>query len=102
MSYFELAKDILKTNERKKDRIRSQESAFSRLEKYIKTYSKTEPSEHIHYFEKVYSDNKRFILLGPQRDAWLTDNGIVISFGEDCGLKTEMKDSSFSYLRNGL
>jgi len=61
------------------------------LEKYNKTYSKTEPEEHIGYFKEIYTKNKRFILLGPQRDAWLTDNEIIISYGQEIQLKTDMK-----------
>jgi hypothetical protein len=92
MELFDLCKDILKAKERRALKgIERSNPFFNRLEKYIKTYTKTEPEEHVSYFEKIYGDNKRFILLGPQRDAWLSESSIVISYGEDCGLKTEMK-----------
>jgi hypothetical protein len=92
MELFELSKDILKAKEKRSLRgVERGNPFFSHLEKYMRTYAKTEPEEHIGYFEKIYNDHKRSILLGPQRDSWLADGKIVVSYGEDCGLKTEMK-----------
>lgn len=92
MELFDISKKILKTSDKRSLSFTDRKNPYlSRLEKYIKTYSKTDPNEHVIYFEKIYTNNKRFILLGPQRDSWLTDGNLIISFGEDCGLKTDMK-----------
>jgi len=92
MELFELCKDILKAKERRSLKgVERGNPFYSRLEKYIKAYNKTEPEEHVHYFEKIYNDNKRFILLGPQRDSWLSEGNSVISYGEDYGVKSEIK-----------
>lgn len=92
MSFFDTCKDILKVDDKRKLKLTDRKNPFlSRLEKYMKTYSKTEPTEHFGYFENIYTKNKRFILLGPQRDVWLTDNDIIISYGEEINLKTDMK-----------
>lgn len=92
MSFFDICKNILKISEKRNLSLSDRKNPYlTRLEKYIKTYSKTDPEEHVVYFEKIYTDNKRFILLGPQRDSWLIDGKLIISFGEDCGLKTDMK-----------
>lgn len=92
MELFDLCKDVLKSNEKRKLKGLDRGTPFlNRLDKYIKIYSKTEPSEHVGYFEKIFNDNKRMIMLGPQRDAWISDKDIIISYGEDYGLKTEMK-----------
>jgi len=92
MSFFDTCKDILKVDDKRKLKLTDRKNPFlSRLEKYMKTYRKTEPTEHFGYFENIYTKNKRFILLGPQRDVWLTDNDIIISYGEEINLKTDMK-----------
>lgn len=92
MELFELSKDILKAHEKRKLKGIDRATPFlTHLEKYIKTYSKTQPDEHVGYFEKIFNENKRVILLGPQRESWIQDKSIVISYGEDYGLKTEMK-----------
>ena len=92
MELFDLCKDILKLQEKRDLKVSNRKNPFlTRLEKYEKTYTKTEPAEHVGYFEKIYTDNKRFILLGPRRDSWLSDGQIVVSYGEDCGLKTDIK-----------
>jgi hypothetical protein len=91
MELFNLCKDVLKISEKRKLSLSDRKNPFlTRLEKYIKTYSKTEPNEHTGYFKKIYESNKKFILLGPQRDNWLLDGNIVISYGEDCNLKTDI------------
>lgn len=92
MEIFDICKDILKTSDKRNLPLNNRKNPYlTRLEKYMKTYSKTDPEEHVVYFEKIYNNNKRFILLGPQRDSWLIDENLIISFGEDCGLKTDMK-----------
>ena len=94
MELFELSKDILKAHEKRKLKGIDRATPFlTHLEKYMKTYSKTQPEEHTSYFEKIFMNNKRVIMLGAQRDGWLVDAKppIIISYGEDYGLKTEMK-----------
>ena len=91
MNLFDLSKKILEAQSRRSISSGRKNPMQIRLEKYEKTYSKTDPDEHVGYFEKVYTDNKRFILLGPQRNSWLIDGNIVITFGQECGLKTEIK-----------
>ena len=92
MELSELSKDILKAHEKRKLKGIDRATPFlTHLEKYMKTYSKTQPDEHVGYFEKIFNENKRVILLGPQRESWIQDKNIVISYGEDYGLKTEMK-----------
>lgn len=91
MSLFDICKNILKAQDRRNISSNRKNPILVRLEKYEKTYSKTDPEEHVGYFEKIYTDNKRFILLGPQRNAWLLDGNIIISFGQECNLKTEIK-----------
>jgi len=87
---FDLCKEILKTKEKRK--LFDRKNPFvTRLERYIKIYNKTEPNEHIGYFEKIYKNNKRFILLGPQRDSWLSESEIIITYGEEANIKTEIK-----------
>ena len=94
MELSELSKDILKAHEKRKLKGIDRATPFlTHLEKYMKTYSKTQPEEHVGYFEKIFTNNKRLIMLGAQRDGWLTDSNspLVISYGEDYGLKTDMK-----------
>ena len=87
---FDLCEDILKLHDKRK--LFNKKNPFAtRLERYVKIYKKTEPDEHVGYFEKIYKNNKRFILLGPQRDSWLSDNGIIITYGEEANIKTEIK-----------
>ena len=88
---FDHCKEIIRVHDKRK-LFNNRKNPFStRLERYVKTYNKTEPNEHIGYFEKIYKNNKRFILLGPQRDSWLTDNEIIITYGEEANIKTEIK-----------
>jgi len=89
---LDLCREIMKVSEKRKLSLSDRKNPFvTRLDRYIKTYNKTDPEEHVGYFEKIYTNNKRFILLGPQRDAWLSDNQIIITYGEDAGVKTEIK-----------
>jgi hypothetical protein len=91
MNLFDVCKNIMNSQEKRSISSSRKNPILSRLEKYEKTYSKTDPEEHVNYFEKIYTDNKRFILLGPQRNSWLLDGNIIISFGQECNLKTEIK-----------
>lgn len=91
MNLFDISKNILKAHVKRNLSLSNRKNPYlMRLEKYEKTYSKTDPKEHVVYFEKMYSNNKRFILLGPQRDNWLIDGNIIVSFGEECNLKTDI------------
>jgi hypothetical protein len=92
MDLFDVCKSILKVSDKRNLSFSDRKNPYlNRLEKYMKIYSGSDPAEHVVYFSKIYSNNKRFILLGPQRDSWLSDGKLIISFGEDCGIKTEMK-----------
>lgn len=92
MEMFDLCKDILKADERRQLKALSKGSPFlNHLNKYINIYSKTEPTEHVEYFQKVYTENKRHILLGPQREGWLSESDIVIGYGQHLNVKTEAK-----------
>ena len=89
---LDLCKEAMLASEKRKLSVNDRKNPFlTRLTTYIKTYKKTEPEEHVGYFEKIYKNNKRFILLGPQRDGWLADSEIVITYGEEAGLKTGIK-----------
>ena len=64
MELFELSKDILKAHEKRKLKGIDRATPFlTHLEKYMKTYSKTQPDEHVGYFEKIFNENKRVIIL---------------------------------------
>jgi hypothetical protein len=90
LDLFKLCKKILNAAEKRKlSSSEKKNPLLFRLEKYERTYSKTEPDEHIGYFQNIYNRYRKTILLGPQRDNWL-DNDIVITYGEECGLKTEV------------
>lgn len=92
MKLFEVCEKILKISEKRKMSLSNKKNPFlSRLEKYKKTYSKTEPEEHVVYFQNIYDKNKKFILLGPQRDSWLLDGNIIVAYGQDCGMKTDIE-----------
>lgn len=89
---FKLCKNILKAGEKRKFTPSERKNPFlNRLEKYEKIYLKTQPNEHTLYFEKIYEKNKKNILLGPQRDNWLVEGDIIISYGEECGVKVDAK-----------
>jgi hypothetical protein len=90
MKLFDVCEKILKISEKRS--MSSKRNPFlTRLEKYKKTYNKTEPNEHTVYFENIFDTNKKFILLGPQRDAWLTEGSIIVGYGQDCGMKTDIE-----------
>lgn len=92
MDLFDVCKNILKLSDKRSLSLSDRKNPYlNRLEKYMKIYEKTDPIEHVIYFSTIYSKNKRFILLGPQRDSWLSDGNLIISYGEDRGIKTEMK-----------
>ena len=90
--FLALSKDIVTANERRNLKLSSKKNPFlTRLEKYTKAYDKTEPEDHIWYFNKIYRDNKSAILRGPIRDNWIKNNGVVIMYGEDVGRQSEIK-----------
>lgn len=90
--FLALSKDIVTANERRNLKLSSKKNPFlTRLEKYTKAYDKTEPEDHVWYFNKIYRDNKPAILRGPIRDNWIKNNGVVIMYGEDVGRQSEIK-----------
>lgn len=62
-----------------------------RLESYINTYDKTSPEDHIWSFNNLYNKHKNAIMKGPGKDNWLRTGKIVIQFGEDVGIKNNIK-----------
>lgn len=62
-----------------------------RLESYINTYDKTSPEDHIWSFENIYNKHKSSIMKGPSKDNWITKGNIIIQFGEDVGIKNNIK-----------
>ena len=89
-SLFNVCREVMKTYFQRNIMADKRDPIGNRLEKYAKTYFKTEPSEHAGYFNRIYQSNKRMILLGPQRDGWLQEGKISITYGEDCGVKTDI------------
>lgn len=89
-SLFNVSREIMKTYFQRNIMADKRDPISNRLEMYVKTYKKTDPSEHAVYFNRIYQSNKRMILLGPQRDTWLQEGKISITYGEDCGIKTDI------------
>ena len=90
--FLALSKDIVISSERRNLKLSSRKNPFlTRLEKYTKAYDKTEPENHIWYFNKIYQNNKPAILRGPIRDNWIKNNGVVIMYGEDVGRQSDIK-----------
>ena len=86
MSLFNLLKTVIKTHEKYKLNLSSVKNPIlTRLERYIKVYDKSEPNEHLWYFQRLYNQNKPAILRGPERDTWLSNGKITLHFGEETG-----------------
>jgi hypothetical protein len=91
-SFLDLMRTIIKSSEKRNLKLTSgRNPILSRLEKYIKTYDKTEPEEHVWYFRKIYESNHPAILRGPGRDNWIKTGPIIIQFGEEVGAVTDIK-----------
>lgn len=83
---FGVLKSVIKTHETRKLNFSSKKNPIlTRLERYIKIYDRTEPSEHVWYFKKIYNSNHSAILRGPDKDSWLINGNINIHFGEETG-----------------
>lgn len=81
---YTLMKAIIKAQEKHRLNLSSKRNPFLyKLEKYIRVYDRTEPEEHLYYFDKLYTLNRTAILRGPDRDGWLKNGNIVIHFGEE-------------------
>lgn len=90
--FLALMKEIINCHEQRKLNLSSNKNpVLTRLEKYIKTYDRTKPEEHIWYFKKIYESNCPAILRGPEKDNWLKTGNIIIQFGEDVGRSTDIK-----------
>ena len=86
LGLFTLLKTVIKTHEKYKLNLSSsQNPILTRLERYIKIYDRTEPQEHLWYFQRLYSQNKPSILRGPERDTWLSNGNITLHYGEETG-----------------
>ena len=91
-SFLDLLKTIIKSSEKTNLKLTSgRNPILARLEKYIKTYDKTEPEEHVWYFRKIYESNHPAILRGPGRDNWIKTGAVLIQFGEEVGATTDIK-----------
>jgi len=91
-SFLNLMKTIIKSSEKRNLKLSSAKNPIlNRLEKYIKTYDKTEAEEHVWYFRKIYESNHPAILRGPGRDNWLKTGSVTIQFGEEVGAVTDIK-----------
>ncbi len=89
---FTLLKTVIKTNEKHKLNLSSRKNPImSRLEKYIKIYDRTEPEEHLWYFQKLFNQNRPAILRGPERDNWIKNGNIILHFGEE--IKIPIRDA---------
>ncbi len=87
-----LSKDILKTNEKLNLQLLQGKNPISTsLDKYTRVFEKTEVTDHIWSFNNIYDKNKTMILRGPGRDSWLRDRNVTIQYGEDTGLKNNIK-----------
>lgn len=86
MDFLDLCKTIMKVYQ-ERSVIKKENPIVKRLDSYIRVYNKSDPVDHLVYFEKLLNGNKRMIMLGPQRDAWIKDGNIVITFGDEIGLK---------------
>ncbi len=86
LGLFTVLKTVIKTHEKYKLNLSSsQNPILTRLERYIKIYDRTEPQEHLWYFQRLYSQNKPAILRGPERDTWLSNGNITLHYGEETG-----------------
>lgn len=87
-----LMRTIIQTHEKRNLKLSSNKNpVLARLEKYVKTYDRTSPEEHVWYFNKIYDANRSAILRGPERDAWLKSGNITVQFGEEVGRITDIK-----------
>lgn len=87
-----LSTSIIKSHEKRNLQLSSKKNPILlRLEKYIKTYDKTEPEEHVWYFQRIFENNHAAILRGPGKDSWVKTGNITIQFGEDVGAVTDIK-----------
>ena len=87
-----LSKSIIQMQDSLKLKLSSGKNPIlTRLEKYIKTYDRTESKDHHWHFLKIYKENKPAILRGPERVGWIKDKGIVIQYGEDVGAANDIK-----------
>ena len=81
---FTLLKTIIKTHEKDKLNLSGVTNPIlSQLERYIKIYDRTDPSEHLWYFQRLFNQNRSAILRGPERDNWLRNGKIIIHYGEE-------------------
>ncbi len=89
MDLFNLSRDILNAHEKRNLKVSNRGNPFlSKLEKYSRVYARTDPIEHVPYFETIFQSNKRFILIGPQRDSWLLENNCCLHYGADCNVNS--------------
>jgi len=66
-------------------------SVKARLESYINTYDKTAPEDHVWSFQNIFNKHKSSILKGPTKDNWIVKGNVTVQFGEDVGIKNNIK-----------
>ena len=86
LGLFTLLRTVIKTHEKYKLNLSDVKNPIlTRLDRYIKVYDKSEPNEHLWYFQQLYNKNKPAILRGPERDSWLSNGRVTLHFGEETG-----------------
>lgn len=86
---FDTCKELMNLSEKRKLKLDNRKNGIlEHLKKYINIYGKTQPEEHTDYFLKVFERNKKAILLGPQRDNWLLEGSVSITFGGEENIKS--------------
>lgn len=89
---FTTLQDILNTHAKHEISLTSRKNPIlTRLDQYVKLYNKTETQDHVWHFKKILMKNKSQIARGPNRDGWLMDGNIIISYGEDVNIITNTK-----------
>lgn len=93
---LKVSKDVMVAHEKLNLKFSSKKNPIlARLENYMKTFDQTDDyGDHTWPFQKIYRENKTAILRGPARDSWLVSAnkaGIIVNFGEQFGLKNDIK-----------
>ena len=62
------------------------------LKKYMRVYDQTDPSEHIGYFQTIYSKYRHVIIRGYRNNSWLQNESVIIQFGDGVpGVRNSIK-----------
>lgn len=92
LELLDTLREVLEVHDERNLNLSSKKNPIlTRLQSYSKTYDKTDPEDHVNYFQDIYSKYRIAILRGPRRDGWLNDNSIIIQWGSDVGIKNNIK-----------